>query len=199
MYVQHFKKVAVRTSSLILLIIIHNNHWILLAGRLKKNVWKFYDSLPKLINREILLAIIKCLYMEMTRSFDSNIRRWSIQGAYECQLGKTSRFTSRNVSYKAKQSSDVTRVSGRISTSLGSWAEFRRYSGVGQSSDVTSGEPSGVPAMFWWSSGGVPVEFRRWSGGVPVEVEEELFPPTLLFSSSLLGFGPLLREMRGYL
>ncbi|KAH0467658.1 hypothetical protein IEQ34_002691 [Dendrobium chrysotoxum] len=58
LYVQHINEVSVKSSSLILQPVIHEQHWTLLVGRLNEKIWEFYDFLPNPKHKQILPKII---------------------------------------------------------------------------------------------------------------------------------------------
>ncbi|KAL0920179.1 hypothetical protein M5K25_009297 [Dendrobium thyrsiflorum] len=78
LYIKHIKKETLKRTNLLIIPIIHNNHWTLLVGRLKERVWKLYDSLPNPQHKEICVTVVKELYIDLINCFDADITKWRI-------------------------------------------------------------------------------------------------------------------------
>ncbi|KAL0911877.1 hypothetical protein M5K25_017808 [Dendrobium thyrsiflorum] len=57
LYIKHINKETLKRIHLLIIPIIHNNHWTLLVGRLKERVWKLYDSLPNPQHKDICVSV----------------------------------------------------------------------------------------------------------------------------------------------
>ncbi|KAL0906157.1 hypothetical protein M5K25_024626 [Dendrobium thyrsiflorum] len=78
LYIKHIKKETLKRTNLLIIPIIHNNHWTLLVGRLKERVWKLYDSLPNPQHKEICVTVVNELYTDLIKCFDADITKWRI-------------------------------------------------------------------------------------------------------------------------
>ncbi|KAL0917541.1 hypothetical protein M5K25_012607, partial [Dendrobium thyrsiflorum] len=78
-FVSHVTRTAVEQVNLILVPIIHGQHWTLLVCNLRQKKWEFYDSLPKPTHKAILPEVIRYLYEETQNAFDEDIRLWPIE------------------------------------------------------------------------------------------------------------------------
>ncbi|KAH0465633.1 hypothetical protein IEQ34_005736 [Dendrobium chrysotoxum] len=85
LYINHINQDSVGGSNLLLLLVIDNQHWTLLVGLLKEQIWQFFDSFSKPTHKAILPNImsmtysINYLYEEIEGLFDSDIRQWPIK------------------------------------------------------------------------------------------------------------------------
>ncbi|KAL0927742.1 hypothetical protein M5K25_001948 [Dendrobium thyrsiflorum] len=77
-YIKHINKETLRRTHLLIIPIIHNNHWTLLVGRLKERVWKLYDSLPNPQHKDICVTVINDLFKDLNKCFDADITKWRI-------------------------------------------------------------------------------------------------------------------------
>ncbi|KAL0925954.1 hypothetical protein M5K25_004331 [Dendrobium thyrsiflorum] len=77
-FVSHVTRTAVEKVNLILVPIIHGQHWTLLVCNLSQKNWEFYDSLPKATHKAILPEVISHLYKETENAYDEDIRLWPI-------------------------------------------------------------------------------------------------------------------------
>ncbi|KAL0910751.1 hypothetical protein M5K25_018835 [Dendrobium thyrsiflorum] len=59
LYIKHINKETLRRIHLLIIPIIHNNHWTLLVGRMKERVWKLYDSLPNPQHKDICVTVVQ--------------------------------------------------------------------------------------------------------------------------------------------
>ncbi|KAH0469012.1 hypothetical protein IEQ34_002244 [Dendrobium chrysotoxum] len=90
-FVNHINKDSIRTVDLLLIPVIHNDHWTLLVGNLIKKCWAFYDSLHKATHVAILPEVIKHFYEETQRVFvDNDIRQWPISLVVDALTQKNS-------------------------------------------------------------------------------------------------------------
>ncbi|KAL0920107.1 hypothetical protein M5K25_009218 [Dendrobium thyrsiflorum] len=78
LYIKHINKETVKRTHLLIIPIIHNNHWTLLVGRLKERVWKLYDSLPNPQHKDICVTVINELFKDLNKCFDADITKWRI-------------------------------------------------------------------------------------------------------------------------
>ncbi|KAL0910132.1 hypothetical protein M5K25_021074 [Dendrobium thyrsiflorum] len=78
LYIKHINKETLRRIHLLIIPIIHNNHWTLLVGRMKERVWKLYDSLPNPQHKDICVTVINELFKDLNKCFDADITKWRI-------------------------------------------------------------------------------------------------------------------------
>ncbi|KAL0913829.1 hypothetical protein M5K25_017319 [Dendrobium thyrsiflorum] len=78
-FVSHINKESVKASKVLLVPIIHNGHWTLLAGKLEERKWDFYDSLPKPTHVAICSDVIHHFYQDTEHAFDEDIRLWPVR------------------------------------------------------------------------------------------------------------------------
>ncbi|KAH0470476.1 hypothetical protein IEQ34_000199 [Dendrobium chrysotoxum] len=70
---------SVKSCEILIHPIIDDSHWTLLVGLLNERKWKFYDFMPNPMHRNIDLKIIKSLYRDLKKAFESDINKWKFQ------------------------------------------------------------------------------------------------------------------------